>query len=820
VAVVKADEGNYRCLVSNMAGSVTSLAAVLTVNKTNQAALVFNPASPQVYNTTNLLGVAGGSGTGAVSYQVLSGPGQIVGSNGLWVTTGTGVVSVTATKAADQNYNVATVTAQVAAARADQAIAFPAIPDQAGTNVVRLSATASSGLAVSFAVASGPGQIAGSDLSFTGTGLVTIVASQAGDGNWNPAANVTNFFRVTAVAISLSPPTGVSASDGEFTDKVRLTWYSVALATTYEVWRHTTNNSGAAVKIAETSNTVYEDTSAGANVVYFYWIRAKANSIYSGISEFSNSEMGYRTPSAATLNPPDNVLASDGTYTNKVRVSYGAVAGAGTYEIWRSPVSLLSAAALLGETTSLNYDDLGVTPNVTYYYWVRAKNPVAVSGFSLPNSGYAALGGATSGNADLALLSLLYLPGNASVGDHPGAVSVQLINLGPADLGGGNTRIELAFYLSANTNFGDADDVWFGDYGCDQTLTAGSYTTLILPAAGREGLTIPAGLTGGTYNVFARVRPAPPSTLNDPDLSNNWTMRPGAIVVAAASAGYHLLNDYDGDGKSDLAVYRAADGKWEVMLSGSGYQTATLTFGGVGCQPALADYDGDGKSDPAIYEEASGNWQVLLSARGYALTSAVLGGNGYAPAPADFDGDGLADPAVYQEASGQWQVLLSGSGYALASPVLGGNGYKAAPADYDGDGKADLAVYRKSTGEWQFMLSTLDYWTVTAQFGGAGQVPVPADFDGDGKCDPAVYKENSGAWSVMMSLYNYLVAHATHGGQGYVAVPADYDGDGKGDVVVYGERAGELKILLSGSGYRETIVNLGGPGYAPVGAAR
>ena len=78
-----------------------------------------------------------------------------------------------------------------------QAITFPAIADQVSTGTVGLAATSESGLAVSFAVGSGPGSIAeGTNLTFTGGGMVSVVASQPGDGNWEPAVNVTNTFRV------------------------------------------------------------------------------------------------------------------------------------------------------------------------------------------------------------------------------------------------------------------------------------------------------------------------------------------------------------------------------------------------------------------------------------------------------------------------------------------------------------------------------------------------------------------------------------------------------------------------------------------------
>jgi hypothetical protein len=81
-----------------------------------------------------------------------------------------------------------------------QTIAFPAIPDQVVTNRVHLSATASSGLAVTnFTVAAGPGTIVDqTNLTFHAAGMVSIVAGQAGDTNWSEAPDVANTFAVYA----------------------------------------------------------------------------------------------------------------------------------------------------------------------------------------------------------------------------------------------------------------------------------------------------------------------------------------------------------------------------------------------------------------------------------------------------------------------------------------------------------------------------------------------------------------------------------------------------------------------------------------------
>ncbi len=95
-------------------------------------------------------------------------------------------------------------TGALVVAPAAQTIDFPPIADQWTTNVVQLAATASSGLPVSFAVASGPGVIAaGTVLTFVGAGAVEIVATQEGGGNWTAAAPV---LRTVAVSYSLPIP--------------------------------------------------------------------------------------------------------------------------------------------------------------------------------------------------------------------------------------------------------------------------------------------------------------------------------------------------------------------------------------------------------------------------------------------------------------------------------------------------------------------------------------------------------------------------------------------------------------------------------------
>ena len=97
-----------------------------------------------------------------------------------------------------------------------QTITFEEIPSQQiGTNL-ELNASASSGLTVAFAIQSGSSiaSISGSTVSFTGTGQVTIRATQGGDGTYSAAAHVDRTFPVKRpVKLSFDNPSTKGAND-------------------------------------------------------------------------------------------------------------------------------------------------------------------------------------------------------------------------------------------------------------------------------------------------------------------------------------------------------------------------------------------------------------------------------------------------------------------------------------------------------------------------------------------------------------------------------------------------------------------------------
>jgi hypothetical protein len=95
---------------------------------------------------------------------------------------------------------------------------------------------------------------------------------------------------------------------------------------------------------------------------------------------------------------------------------------------------------------------------------------------------------------------------------------------------------------------------------------------------------------------------------------------------------------------------------WYLLQSSNGFTAAQ--FGVSEDKPAANDFDGDGKADLAVFRPSNGVWYLLRSSSGF--TGVQFGSNGDLPVAADYDGDGKADIAVYR--NGIWYLLNSRDG--------------------------------------------------------------------------------------------------------------------------------------------------------------
>lgn len=182
--------------------------------------------------------------------------------------------------------------------------------------------------------------------------------------------------------------------------------------------------------------------------------------------------------------------------------------------------------------------------------------------------------------------------------------------------------------------------------------------------------------------------------------------------------------DYDGDGAFDIAVFRA--GTWYIIES----STSTIRyeyFGQSGDVPTPNDYDKDGKADLAVARSENGLrvWYRVNSSNGqFSATQFGLSNDAFFAGRADYDGDGAADISVIRNISGQrnFYILRSSDGqfqavqWGLSNDVV-------KLADYDGDGKTDLAVTRAENGLriWYILQSSngqvrYEHWGLQGDF--------------------------------------------------------------------------------------------------------
>ena len=342
--------------------------------------------------------------------------------------------------------------------------------------------------------------------------------------------------------------------------------------------------------------------------------------------------------------------------------------------------------------------------------------------------------------------------------DPPGAADPALVN-----------NLDLTVQVGANIYRGNV-------FSNGNSITGGSSSTI----DNVENVFLPAGIAVGTQVTITVGATA----LNGNGILGNAdaTDQHFSLVAYNLSEQAAISRppfDYDGDGKTDISIFRPAQGEWWYLRSSNGSNFAAQ-FGSATDKIVPADYTGDGKTDFAFFRPSSGQWFILRS-EDFSFFAFPLGVGTDIPVPADYDGDGKADAAVFRESSLTWFINKSSGGTDIIG--FGAAGDKPVVGDYDGDSKADIAIFRPNSAEWWIRRSS-NGSVFALQFGNATDKPVQGDWTGDGKTDVAFWRPSNGNWFVLRS-EDFSFFSFPFGANGDVPVAGDYDGDRKFDAGVF-----------------------------------
>ena len=224
------------------------------------------------------------------------------------------------------------------------------------------------------------------------------------------------------------------------------------------------------------------------------------------------------------------------------------------------------------------------------------------------------------------------------------------------------------------------------------------------------------------------------------------------------------MSDFDGDGVSDLTVFRPSTGTWFTTFSSTGFATITATqFGLNGDIRVNGDYDGDHRTDLAVYRPSTASGSSC-SRRTGSCARRPWGVAATSPMPADYDGDGRTDLAVFRPSTGEWFVDQLEQQRRRSSRSGACSGGQPFARDFDGDGRADLAVYRPSTNQWFLRLTTTAFGPIiVADVGPGGRHPDAGRLRWRRPHRVAVYRPSTGEWFAIDAMTGALVINAAWG---------------------------------------------------------
>ncbi len=191
------------------------------------------------------------------------------------------------------------------------------------------------------------------------------------------------------------PPVSVAASDGTFSDKILVQWAMPTGSTpitTYKLYRSISPGTATACQtllqenIPSATLSLNDTSGVVPGKLYYYSLKS--------FGPNGESQCSVIDPGHAKVSPPANVQASDGTFPDKVQVTWSPPATGGEilgYRLYKSATPL-ACQELFQDSIAPNVfsiSDTNVTPGVNYYYSLKTISTAGDSECSVVDPGFA-----------------------------------------------------------------------------------------------------------------------------------------------------------------------------------------------------------------------------------------------------------------------------------------------------------------------------------------------------------------------------------------------------------------------------------------------
>jgi hypothetical protein len=358
------------------AGTFAAGTATVTFNVTGAGtSLVFSPIATQTFGAAPFAVSATSNSTAAITYSVVSGPATLSGN--IVSLTGSGSVTLQASQAATGSYSAASTNTSFTVNAASTTLTFSPIATQTfGAAPFAVSAISNSTAAITYSVLSGPANLSGNIVTLTGSGNVTLQASQAATGSYSAASTNTS-FTVNAASTTLAFSPIATQTFGAAPFAVSATSASTG-AITYSVLSGPATISGNIVTLTGSGSVTLQASQAARGS----YAAASANTTFTvnaatttlAFSPITNQTFGAAPfPVSATSNSTAaitySVLSGPATLTGNIVT----LTGSGNVTLQASQAA---SAGYTAATTNTSFSVGGSTPSLSI-------TPIANQSFSM-----------------------------------------------------------------------------------------------------------------------------------------------------------------------------------------------------------------------------------------------------------------------------------------------------------------------------------------------------------------------------------------------------------------------------------------------------